>query len=331
MKKLIILLSMCLATAALANSKVAYQEVDFINPNTQQPIKLSIWYPEGKPCDNAKLCLSESARLDQAVLLSHGAMGSARELIWVGYVTASQGFITVGINHFGESWAYGKDSIQPHAATKIWRRASEISAAIDLLQRNQASSQEPAHLFSHQVNWQQLTAIGFSSGGSTVITLGGGKYNPEQAVTYCASERSKGDLGCRYAKNLPEHAISIEEASRDYRDERIVKVVALDPAAGPMTTTESLSNMNIPVLIIGAKQNDFLPFANHAGYYASTIPNASLYRLDNKAGHFVFIDSCQHEHKAMGISLCKDKEGVDREKIHQQLYPRLFQFIYSGT
>lgn len=331
MKNIILLFSMLFATSALANDKVAYSEIDFINPQTQQPLKLSIWYPEGKSCDDAKLCLSESTRLDQAILLSHGAMGSTRELNWIGYATASQGFITVGVNHFGESWVYGKKSIQPYAGTKIWLRASELSAAIDLLQLNQSNTQAPLPIFNHSVNWQQLTAIGFSSGGSTAITLGGGKYEPELAIQYCASESSKGDLGCRYSENLPEHTISIEEATQDYRDERIIKVIALDPAAGPMTTTKSLSNINIPVLIVGAKQNDFLPFDNHAGYYASTIPNASLYSLEDKAGHFVFIDSCQHEHKAMGISLCEDKEGVDRDNIHQQLYPKLFQFIYSGT
>ncbi|WP_218312711.1 alpha/beta hydrolase family protein [Alteromonas antoniana] len=331
MNKIFLLLSMFLTGTAIAASDVAYSEVDFINPDTQQPVKLSVWYPAGEQCADAKLCLSKTVRPDETILLSHGAMGSARELNWIGYATASQGFVTVGINHFGESWAYGPESIQPDAALKIWRRATEVSAVLDLLQLNRADSDGHIDLLNRPVSWQNVTAIGFSSGGSTVIALAGGRYAPSQARIYCASARAQGDLGCNYVKRSSKQTISMEEATGNYRDQRVTKVIALDPAAGPMTTEKSLKNITIPVMIFGARQNNFLPFANHAGFYASTIPNAALYSLNNDAGHFVFIDKCQHTHQAMGISLCEDRRGVDRDKIHQQLYPRLFRFIYSGT
>lgn len=330
MKTFLILFCLFLSASAIAKAKVSYTEIDFINPTTQQPLKISLWYPAGEECGNATVCLADNTIQSQAILLSHGAMGSARELNWIGYATASQGFVTVGINHFGESWAYGTDTIDPHVASKIWQRASEVSVAVDLLESNRTNDQVNLDLFNLKINWQNITAIGFSSGGSTVITLAGGRYAPKQGVKYCSSSRSDGDLGCQYVKNSSHQTISIEGAKDDYRDTRINKVIALDPAAGPMTTETSLSSIAIPVLIIGAKQNDFLPFANHAQYYASTIPNAALYTLENGAGHFVFIDKCQHNFKAMGIELCRDKQGVDREKIHQQLYPTLFQFIYTG-
>ncbi|WP_414830350.1 alpha/beta hydrolase family protein [Alteromonas sp. H39] len=331
MINLFFLLSLFLTTSAVAAIDVAYSELDFINPDTQQPVKLSIWYPAETQCEGARLCLSKTTRLDQTILLSHGAMGSARELNWIGYATASRGFVTVGINHFGESWVYGPESIQPQAAITLWRRASEVSAVINLLQRNAVDTQDHLALLNRPVNWHNITAIGFSSGGSTVITLAGGRYAPARARDYCASTRSQGDLGCNYVKHSSQQTFSMEEATADYREERITKVIALDPAAGPMTTEKSLANIAIPVMIFAAKQNDFLPFDNHAGYYASAIPNAALYSLDNDAGHFVFIDKCQHNHQAMGISLCEDRSGVDREKVHRQLYPRLIKFIHSGT
>ena len=322
-----LLLMVCFGTFA-SRMPVEYTEIDTINPRTNKPLKLSVWYPKGKKCDAGKLCLAQEAKLNQGIILTHGAMGSARELNWLGFATASQGFVTVGVNHYGESWVYGQSDIDPTVVLKLWERSREVSSTLDILSANALPRDEEEALFNQNINWHNVTAIGFSSGGSTVISLSGGVYQPENALSYCASAKSEGDLGCQYSKDKVFDKELFEGASELMLDERVKLAIAFDPAAGHIMNVDSLKNITLPILIVGAKQNDFLPFDNHAAFYDENIPLSTLVTLNNGEGHFVFIDSCEHDYKAMGLSLCKDRDGVNRDDTHNRLYADIFKFIY---
>ena len=313
-----------------SQNTVDYAELDFMNEQTGEPMKLSFWYPRGENCSDSEICLANDAQTHQGIIISHGATGSARESNWIGYATASQGIVTVGMNHYGESWVYGPETMKPGAVTQMWRRTADITYALNLLKQNALPGAEKKQLFNKAIQWDNSTAIGFSSGGSTVIALAGGILDPMQGAAYCDSSDSSGDLGCTYAKGKTFDDEHLALVSTDQKDERIKRVISLDPGLGHMTTPESLKNIAIPVMIVGAKQNDFLPYHAHAGYYASQIPNAHSMVLDNGEGHFVFIDKCDNPYKAQGIPLCEDKEGVDRQVVQKKLYPEIFTFIYSN-
>jgi predicted dienelactone hydrolase len=111
-------------------------------------------------------------------------------------------------------------------------------------------------------------------------------------------------------------------------DDRIKRVITLDPALGHVSKADSLEIIWIKTLVIGAKNNDFLPYQQHAGRYAQLIDNATSISLDNGEGHFVFLDPCSHQYQAAGVSLCVDSQGVDRASVHKQLYPAIFEFIF---
>ena len=292
------------------------------NHQKQRPIMLNLWYKSGECAKQTegKMCLSNQVKGDKVVFLSHGAMGSARDYNWLAYPLAAQGWIVVGLNHFGESWAYGPENSDPSAVIKLWQRAQDTSFALDSLAKNSP--------FNRDVNWQSVVFIGHSSGGHTAASLAGVTLNLEQMGTYCDSDKSAADQGCAYVDDTK---LSLLKASPDYeasfKDDRIKAVVMLDPAIGPAATKASLNNVSIPALVVGAQNNDFLPFDHHAAYYANNMPKANLVTLNNNEGHFVFLDECNHQHKANGISLCKDREGVNRKQVHQQLLGSIFPFL----
>lgn len=174
--------------------------------------------------------------------------------------------------------------------------------------------------------------MGHSSGGATVIALAGAVFDPQAMRQYCQSDDSRGDRGCGYGTNLPTEALRRgesppAEATARYRDERVRAVVALDPALGPGYDAPSLSQVSIPVHIIGAVENDFLPFAHHAGRYARLIPGASLTPLAHGEGHFVFLNECAGDLEAQGVALCKDREGVERSAVHARLEETIRTFL----
>ena len=289
-------------------------------------MKVKFWYQAGvKNCD-AKVCLSESQNKQKVAIISHGAFGSPIEMNWLGYALASQGWLVAGIAHYGESWIYGNENIDPSSVLRFWQRPQEVSFVIDELS-NEA-------LFNHSIETNNILMLGHSSGGFTSLALAGAMVEAGKSKAYCSSKVSAGDKGCSYGSQQNSKPLSSEKINeigtlqKAMKDPRITAVIALDPALGHAANEHSLKRINVPTLVIGSVNNDFLPFAYHAKYYADNIATAELIGIEQGAGHFVYINECDHNYKAQGVSLCTDREGVDRKAIQKQVLNQIFAFIY---
>jgi predicted dienelactone hydrolase len=174
-------------------------------------------------------------------------------------------------------------------------------------------------------------AMGHSSGGATAIALAGGVFDPAAMASYCASEEAREDRGCAYGRQPsgpPRPAANLEPVS--HRDPRVRAAVALDPALGPGFAAHSLAEISIPVLVVGAVDNDFLPFDAHAGRYARLIPGCSFTRLSSGEGHFIYLNECESDLEAIGVPLCRDRADVDRGAVHSALEPVIRSFFDSN-
>jgi len=317
-------------TSQQHEGNVQVKHIDMYDEKRQRPVKVTVWFPAKNDCAEAILCLAENAKLDQGAVFSHGAMGAARGYNWIGYALASQGIITVGLNHYGESWVYGQETIDLSAVLRFWERPRDVIFALNQLSQNHIKSDVDRPIFNKRIDWTNVTAIGHSSGGATVAALAGSQLELRKAETYCASLASKEDKSCGYMKHQLEAAKEGYNPSESFQDKRIKRIIAMDPALGHVTNEESLKRIEIPVLVIGSKQNDFLTYDTHAGYYAKNIPQAKNFVLDNGEGHFVYLDKCEHTYKANGVSICTDREGVNRNEVHKSIYPHLFGLIYGN-
>ncbi|HTY52866.1 MAG TPA: hypothetical protein VMB35_06685 [Methanomicrobiales archaeon] len=289
--------------------------------NRRRPILIDLWYPavspaKEKPYPDGMGGGRGAEDVDAlegkhpAIVLSHGAFGAARNYTWIAFHLARQGYLVAGVSHFGESFVYGPETINPATALMPWLRSQDCIAALDYL-----LGESP---FRHLIDPARVGALGHSSGGATVLSLAGPRYDFAAMMRYCVSKSAAGDRGCSYARGGP-HVSPPEDASRSYLDKRIKAIVAFDPALGPGYDAENLAMVSVPVFIVGAVENDFLPFGAHAGHYAGHIPGAILVRLDGGEGHFVFLDECDHDRQANGVALCRDREGVDRRRVHEYL------------
>lgn len=300
------------------------------NTRSQRPVIIDLWYPaipssKAIPHDYGfgRGMVAEGAGPARGhfpvILLSHGAFGAARNYSWIAEYLARKGYIVAGVSHFGESWVYGPGTIDPVVASAPWLRPPDCTAALDFI----LDAASPA---GASADPDRIGALGHSSGGATVIALGGAVYDPASMDRYCRSKDSVNDKGCSYGDpgTPPPHA---DEAILSYRDPRVRKIVALDPALGPGYTAPGLAGMTVPVLVVGAVGNDFLPFEHHAAHYARHIPGASLVQLNDGEGHFVFLDTCHSDQSAAGIPLCRDRPGVDRDRVHRYLRETIAGFF----
>lgn len=312
---------------------VASVELDWFDPSRQRPVKVTVWYPVGEQCQakpaqaKAQLCLHPSTDVTQSAMFSHGAMGAAKGYRWIGELLAAQGIVTVGLNHYGESWIYGPEHVNHRTVLQFGLRPQDARFVLDQLELRQQDAAAP--LLSQPVNWQNLTAVGHSSGAATMLALAGAHYELTKAPVYCKTEAAALDRSCGY---LPSKAVLAKvavAAGQDYQDARVKRLIALDPAMGHLVDAASLARITTPVLVVGSVQNDFLPYAVHAGFYARQLGHADRIELTQGEGHFVYLDSCRHQHQALGVSLCQDRSGVNRAQVQQQLAPQLLAFVLN--
>ena len=301
-------------------------QIDLFDTARERPVKITVWYPGGGVCKGARVCLPARTRLEGGMVLSHGAMGAAMNYNWIGYALASQGHVVVGVNHYGESWAYGREHVDPASVLKFWDRPADVRFVLDQLEANKVGADA---IFSASPAWENVTAIGHSSGGATMAALAGGRFPLERARAYCQTGAAKTDKSCTYIVGRPalQKVAATQSMTVGERDPRLTRLILLDPAMGHIVTDESLRTVAVATLVIGSEDNDFLPYARHAGFYAGTIPNAGSRTLKHGEGHFVYMDVCDHGHKALGVPLCTDRAGVDRQAVHQGLYGTIFGFL----
>lgn len=294
-------------------------ELDLFDRERERPVKIRVWY-QGTPDCTAKLCVRDHLAKGKIpiALISHGAFGSPREMNWLGYGMASQGWLAVGVAHYGESWVYGRDTVDYSSMGKKWLRAQDLSFVLDEFLA-QSLTELP-------IDKEKITVLGHSVGGYSVLNMVGADYNFDTMLEYCKAAIAT-DRGCRYGKSQAGEQKIAKGNDINVVDERVKAVVSLDPALGPSVSKEALTNIQVPTLIVGSVDNDFLNFSAHANYYASAIGGAELIALDDGEGHFVYIDKCEHGHQAMGVSLCKDREGVDRTKVQNHLLAEITSFV----
>lgn len=310
-----------------SSARVAKRVIDLGELPSGRLAKITLWFPEGN-CSNASqqgYCLAESAIIDRTLVFSHGAMGAAENYNWIGEALAAAGYIVIGVNHYGESWLYGQDTQDVRATSMVWQRPTDISAIYDALSNRE--------LFQRRINWSNIIALGHSSGGQTVAMLAGVQYDLLRMVDFCKTETAVQDHSCNYGiRNAPKPGESfLKKFGGNYADSRVKKIIMIDATLGYGATPESLAAIKIPVLIIGAQHNDFLPWENHGVLYTKGIANAKSHVLTGDEGHFVFLDACDNDILVMGVSLCKDRAGVDRAATHAVLIPKIIEFVTENN
>jgi predicted dienelactone hydrolase len=314
----------------MAKYSAGYAVVTAKDARRDRPILIDLWYPAESAVREAPYDYSpgfgfvakDAASVEKnvpIVLLSHGAFGAARNYSWIAEHLARNGYVVAGISHFRESFIFGPETIDPNSALQPWLRAQDCSYALDHLLGDRK--------IGRLLDDRRVGAIGHSSGGATVLELAGAVLDLPSMQRYCLSEGATTDKGCVYARE--QRGSRAPHLVPDIFDNRVKVVVAFDPALGPGHTDQSLRAISIPAYIVGAVDNDFLPYEHHAGRYAKLIQGAKHTQLTNGEGHFVFLNEGQSDAQANGVALYKDRNGVSRAGVHEALAESVLAFLDS--
>ncbi len=302
------------------------------------PIETAIWYPTAakgplstiagniaffgaQAIINAPL----NAQSAPLVLLSHGYRGNWRNQNWLAARLASKGYVVAAPDHAGTSTF----SHSPALARQWWHRPQDLKHILDYLLTNDD--------WRHAINPRDITAIGHSLGGWTVLQLAGAQIDKHALQQECARVNNPRICAVGRELHLDSHQKN-EPDGQELYDARITRVVSLDLGLAHSFSVASLQHITIPVFILAAGIDiGDLPQQQESGYIAEHIPRQNRrYKVYRNAMHFSFMQRCKpgavallnQEHAGDGI-ICKDGFDVSRAALHQQMFSDIWHFMHQ--
>ena len=250
------------------------------------------------------------------VLLSHGDRGTPFNQAWLAEELAGHGYIVAAVAH----WLNTRTNNEPAATLRVWERPQDVSFVISSLLEHPD--------WKSRIDPTRIAAAGHSSGGYTVLALAGARYDPRLMRAYCQGPRAGPD--CGLVRGIDMTRVDFRGSGAAYRDARVRAVVALAPALGPGMTADSLHAIPVPVLIAATRDDEILPFEQHAARYAREIPRARFDALP-EGGHFVFMPVCTPAGWVFTFfneyDVCGRRHEIDRGEAHGPLVQRTLEFF----
>ncbi len=256
-------------------------------------------------------------------IFSHGMFGNARNQAWLASALSQSGYFVAAINHPGTS-TFLRDADDRR---QLWKRPQDISRTINYI------IEHP--IFAEQVDKNRIFMAGHSLGGFTAVLLAGGRYDPDKIATHCVQFPQ--DFICRIVKEwrIAKTAEDQSKMSQDLSDSRIAGFAVFDLGGTQSFSTESLSKIERPLLVIGAKAN----YANinldgESRALVAALPAQSKRYLEPEGlSHFDFLGVCTDQ--ALDILKAEDPEDVfvcenggdARREKHQMLTQAVLDFF----
>ncbi|KZL28730.1 Alpha/beta hydrolase family protein [Pseudovibrio sp. Ad37] len=338
MMKRLLLSALCTLTfsSAFANDELpGFDEITVKTTHRTRPVAGSIWYPVGTKTykglrgDNpvfvgnyAYVGAGVKEGKFPLILFSHGSGGNMFSAGWLFSALAKKGAMVVAVNHPGST---SGDS-SPRRSILLDERAKDLSATLDTILNDPN--------FNRYIDQSQIIAAGFSMGGASVLNLAGARWDREKFSQYCKTYKSA-DPGCIFFSkggvdfdHLPDGFIG------NAKDERVTKVVSIDPGYTVAFDKASAKDIQIPVQFINIGHQDRTFGADleaEGNNILSLIPDAS-YAVTDHGDHFAFLPSCKPEGTALleadnDDPVCTDPEGTDRVEVHEQIQQYMEKFI----
>ena len=259
-------------------------------------------------------------------IISHGTGGGVLQMGWLAQALVSRGFIVVGVNHHGNTFM---EPYLPQGFAHYWERPQDV-----LFTLNWALTDSPYNEF---IDHSKIALVGFSLGGYTVLANAGGITDREYFIhNFC--ESTERDATCdpipempnlreAYAPLVDDPKVleSLTRQKKSFVDSRIKAVVSIAPP-GHIFSPESLSNIDVPVLILVGDKDKITPAQSNARYLVGRIRNAE-YQEILLGGHYSMLGLCTPQGMAAMPALCTEHTPRERLDIHGEVSKLTSEFL----
>lgn len=185
------------------------------------------------------------------IVISHGIGSDRKTFTYLAEHLASWGFAVAAIEHPGSSTTrYGKFAdglVKPAAAEDFYSRPQEVSQLLDKLER-----------FKGAIDLNNVGVLGQSKGGFTALVLGGANLDLDLLQKDCLRYKD-GSTSLNISLILQCQADKLQRPTTRFYDPRIKAVFAINPIASSVIGPKGMSQVQVPVAIMGGTDDYIAP------------------------------------------------------------------------
>jgi predicted dienelactone hydrolase len=323
--------------------RAGYYEAKVVDPVTRTQVPVAIWYPtdaaEGK-LKRGPYVIEASENTDLAegrfglVVISHGPGGSPHSQHVFATALARHGFVVAAPLHAGDNFFTGPRIGDP---TIMASRARTISAVVDFALKDQ--------VLGKQIDAEQIGILGYSTGATTALQLGGAEASIGAAFQHCKVNYER-DAFCRslpiaggpgygptYGATFgPSYGQGYGPKAQlgNFADPRIRAAFLMAPVAA-FFDDKALGHLNLRTVVYAAENDRVLPVEFHAQRIGKAINDPESVVIANKAGHFAFVAPVADYAKPQYAPFSLDPQGFDRAAFQAELSGKIVEFFRGAT
>lgn len=296
-------------------------------PESNVRLNINIWYPSvRKPsvvsynpwkvfaARNGK----EAVGRFPLILLSHDSPASRFSHHTLAAFLARSGFVVVAPTHHGDN---SNDMQHLFTLRQLTQRVSQMKATLNTVLHHPETM--------HLVDPERIGIVGFGTGGTTALLLGGALLEKEGWLGYCQKTGSADPYCSTWASTRMNSFADSLPLKSSLADPRIKAVVAVAPAYGMLFSQKSLAYFYPPLLLLRAEKDT----VNRAPYHAdalrelfSTVPQFFTLKDADPAS---LTATCPPGFQRDLPELCNSVSPETRMQIHATLENLLGRFFLS--
>lgn len=267
----------------------------FYNPDKDRII-IALWYPTEEMEQPVSYWSWKGNAAHKAeikygkyplLLFSHGFDGSRFNQAYLAEFMARNGYMVAAIEHCDEP-----------GLQNLINRSRNISKVLDFILT------EPS--IKNSIDSNKIGVVGHYLGGFTALTLARGMPD--------------------FSKYPYPSLDKFKKIDNNFYDNRIKAIAILAPGFIQMFDKNSLTKVDIPVLVIEAEKDEVID-SSSISTLKDNLPNLHEYFILKGAGHYAFLPISNTEYlKSFVPELCYDP-GLPREELHPIIEEKILDFF----
>src|SRR5215469_14267746 len=314
--------------SVLAFVTPAFATVGFLQLSVPDPpgksLSVAVWFPSfGKPVSVFVGPFQQWVVPDGTitgtglplVLISHDTGGSGASHYDTALALAGEGFVVAALTHTGDNYM---DQSYVGNRKDLTDRARQVNVVLSYML---TTWKEHEHLDPGRVGM-----FGFSLGGFTTLVESGGIPDLSRMRELCATRPTAPE--CLFIKQRNGDQLSPPTPTPVWaHDRRVRAAVVAAPAVSYLFGPGSLDEVNIPIQLWRAAQDDQVPDAWNTALLRQELPTPPEEHVVAGAGHFGFLPPCDQALAKQVPQICNDAPGFDRTTFHQQFNSAIVAFF----
>ncbi|MBD5553018.1 MAG: hypothetical protein HDQ44_01635 [Desulfovibrio sp.] len=321
-----LLLFLLMASVAQAQSyQPGFRTFGAWQEDPQMRLDINVWYPATRQAKelnyppwliNAALQARPAEGRFPLLVISHASPADRFSYHNLAEYLAKAGFVVVAPTH-GHDCMNNMDDL--FTWRQLERRATEINASLELISREKD--------LAAIIDQNRIGMIGFGSGATTALLLGGALPNCAGWPAYCG-RAGKNDAYCSpWAIGRMDGLCQELPLKKSLADQRIKAIAAISPGFGMLFDAQSFTHFHPPLLLVDAGREQFNRPKFHCEPLARLIGSRARYLDLPGADAGSLIAPCSQALAEELPELCLSVPAEEKAAIQAKLASTLLAFF----